>query len=216
MNKNEYLKILVVDGHSGWGRYFINALHKKNIEYNIIYISTSKLPLLLRSISGSIDRWRLSRLLDRHKYDAILVLRYEYLELWIKDSINAYYVHRPYRGLDHPVKYYMRYFGKLVNTFLKSYDYRFMKRKNMFVFANSYTTYNAYARFGIPGQVVYYPFDYTQFYSLQNKDTIAVSIGVFSVFKLHEVTLEIARILSNIKFYIIGILNDRKYFNYHD
>jgi len=212
-------KIMVLtQGIKGWSRYFIKVLQRrKDIELHIVDLSRLH-PKFINNFLVLFNRLYeeeyIKNIVKKYDVDLILNLLYERLDIYIDSLVNAYYVHVPYRGGLHPVVYYRPYIGKAINILLKGYDYYILNRKNIFVFCNSFTTYISYNRFNIPGEVVYYPFNYSRFYSDPNKLNIAVSIGVFSRFKLHEVTLKIARLVRNVKFIIIGALNDPKYFAY--
>ena len=213
------LKIVILtQGIKGWSSYYMKVLQRRrNIELHVLDLSRS-CPKFFSSYLTSFNRLYeeqcIKSIVKKYEADLTLNLLYERLDIYTDGLINAYYVHIPYRGGLHPIAYYRPYIGKATNILLKGYDYHILSRKNMFVFCNSLATCTSYYRFNIPGEVVYYPFNYSRFYSDLNKLNIAVSIGAFSRFKLHETTLEIARLVRNVKFIIIGALNDPKYFAY--
>jgi glycosyltransferase involved in cell wall biosynthesis len=210
--------IVLTQGTKGWSSYFIKVLQRRrDVELRVLDLSRTYLPFFdsfLTPFNRLYEEQYIKSNVKKYDVDLILNILYERLGIYIDGLVNAYYVHTPYRGGLHPIAYYRPYIGKAINILLKGHDYRLLSRKNMFVFCNSLTTCASYYRFNIPGEVVYYPFNYSRFYSDSNKLDIAVSIGVFSRFKMHETTLEIARLVRNVKFIIIGALNDPKYFAY--
>jgi glycosyltransferase involved in cell wall biosynthesis len=210
--------VILTQGMNGWSGYFIRVLRRRrDIELRVL--DRSKLhpegfSNFFVPFFRLYEKQYIKNIVKKYRADLFLNLVYERLDIYIDGLVNAYYVHVPYRGGLHPIAYYRPYIGKAINTLLKGHDYHILNRKNIFVFCNSFATYISYNRFNIPGEVVYYPFNYLKFYSDPNKLNIAVSIGVFSRFKLHEVTLKIARLVRNVKFVIIGALNDPKYYAY--
>ena len=216
MKKKLRVLILTGSGHLGWSKHFINVLYGKEfINLHIIRLNQPNGQLSnLSAFYKMIDKLNIEKLLRKRTVDLMLNLLYEQHDLYFDDIINSFYVHVPYRGGDHPITYYKPHIGKLINIPLKCYDYHILKRKNIFVFCNSFATYSNWFRFNVPGEIIYYPFDYDKYFIDPHKINIAVSIGVFSRFKMHEVTMQIAKLVKNVKFFVIGALNDPKYFEY--
>ena len=84
--------------------------------------------------------------------------------------------------------------------------------KSGFILANSKFTLDSYIKYGCKGAVVYYPCNIKGFHPSPNKKNIVISVGRISPERAHEVTLEIASLVPETRFILLGRIENKKYY----
>lgn len=173
--------------------------------------SASPKSVYLRLISEWVKMKRLRDLANN--YDIILNVRVAnlYDPLLSSRAKVIYHLYDPM--INHAYSYKTRY-ALLMKFYFALLDNIFLNRcKRAVILANSYHTQEVLAAKNIVSHVVYPPCKIDDLNSSQQKGTQIVSVGRISIEKRHEDTLEIARHFRNLKFIILGELQDAAYYH---
>jgi glycosyltransferase involved in cell wall biosynthesis len=162
-----------------------------------------------------ISEWAKMKRLEKlaANYDIILNVRVAnlYDPLLSSRARVIYYLYDPM--INHAYSQKTRY-ASLWKFYFLLLDNIFLSRcKRAVVLANSYHTQKVLAANRIVSHVVYPPCEINDLHSSQQKENQIVSVGRISIEKRHEDTLKIAEHFRDIRFIILGELQDSAYYH---